>query len=164
MIILFVHIFKYTCLHGYFTYMHNHLACIYSLSKHVYMIIFYVYIFNYTYINNYLACVDTGNYLARIHNRVYMYTYLSSHVCIIRWAYNTYVRSQVLHLSQQHSCWDSYQIAKQVVISTVNIWDLWRRGCGGMGCFRWWLGVFAIMACRLFVAKLLSKPLLGYCP
>ena len=57
-----------------------------------------------------------------------MYTYLSSHVHIIRYTNNTYVLLQMLQVSLQHCCWASYQIAEQVTI--VNLVAL--RGSWGV--------------------------------
>ena len=45
-----------------------------------------------------------------------MYTYLSSHVFIMRYTNNTYILFQMLQVSLQHCCWASYQIAEQVTI------------------------------------------------
>ena len=56
-----------------------------------------------------------------------MYTYLSSHVYIIRYTNKSYVLFQMLQVSLQHCCWASYQIAEQVTI--VNLVAL----CGSWG-------------------------------
>ena len=58
-----------------------------------------------------------------------MYTYLSSHVYMIRYTNNTYVLFGMFQASLQDCCWDSYQIAEQV--TTVNLVAL----CGSWGLF-----------------------------
>ena len=74
----------------------------------------HVYIIKYTSIRDYLANIH--NCLACIHNQKYIYICLSNDVYIIRYANNKYVRFQMLHVSVQHCCWTSYQIAEQVTI------------------------------------------------
>ena len=64
------------------------------LSIHVYIIIFDVYIIIYTCIHNYLAC---------IHKQLYMCTYLSGHVYIIRYI-NVADESAALLLSLMPNC------------------------------------------------------------